>query len=369
MQDPQPIWELGRWIARREPGSATLSWSAGEIVLGLRGGRIHSAEGLDISELDRRLGCDGAGETELLAEARALAEAHGIPETRAMGTAKEILQAAVHGWLMDPDRRLDLSDEAPVEADGATISATHALVELVLADTEHDVAGMVVPDRSTVLQRSPSFLELYPPLRLSEEADLIVAGITGTMTADEVARGSSHHPDEVMRLIAALVATGVLEATAPEINDQFLSWPDGDAEDASIRRKIPPWTIGAAAVALFVVLVAIAWLVFGAGRDSAETEVVGSGDWGIVVEMGCEPEDLQRMLRKRNTERTSLRTIPADSAAGDNCFRLVWGSFANRTSAEEALTDLPADLVEDGFQPHVIEIVVDDANTGVEVEN
>ncbi len=111
MQDPIQIWEFGRWIARRDPGSARLSWTGGEIVLGVRQGRIHSVEGLASEELAERLGCEGAGEDDLLAEARALGQNRGVPETQAMGAAKEILQGALHHWLMDPDREFSIDDE------------------------------------------------------------------------------------------------------------------------------------------------------------------------------------------------------------------------------------------------------------------
>ena len=171
MQDPKQIWEFGRWIAQQDSGSARLSWAGGEVVLGVRQGRIHSAEGLESDELADRLGCDGSGEDDLLAEARSLGQLHDIPETRAMGAAKEILQGALHQWLLDPDRRFSVDDGEPLEVDGATISITHALVELVLADTEHNVADSILPDSEIVLQRAGSFIELYAPLRLSEEAD------------------------------------------------------------------------------------------------------------------------------------------------------------------------------------------------------
>jgi hypothetical protein len=372
MQDPQPIWEFGRWIARRVPGSARLSWTGGEVVLGIRDGRIHSADGLDANELSERLGCKSAGQADLLAEARALAQLHGIAETRAMGTAKEMLQRAIHEWLMDSDRQLHLDESEPPVAAGATISITHAVVELVLADTEHNVADQILPERAVVLQRSRSFIELYAPLRLSEEADLIVASITGATTADSIARESSHHPQEVHRLVAALVATGVLEPSEPEIPAGDLSWPDTDfVEEEQDRRKIPLWLIGAVAAAVVVALVIAAWLVFGGnGADrSGDPMVVGSGDWGVVVEMGCEPQDLQRMLKKRNAERKALRTIPADPASGENCFRLVWGSFPNRAAAEEAIVDVPAGLVEDGFQAHVIEVTEPEAGAEPGVED
>jgi hypothetical protein len=369
MQDPQLIWEFGRWIARRDPGTARLSWTGGEIALGVRQGRIHSALGLDPGELADRLACETTGESDLLAEARALASAHQIAETRAMGTAKEILQRAIHEWLMDPERRLDFEAEQPVVADGATISITHLLVELVLADTQRNVAESILPDRRVSLQRSSAFLELYAPLRLSEEADLIVAGLTATATVEDVAGTSNHDPEEVVRLMAALVATGVLEADEPEIPAQELDWPGTELDlDEPPGKKIPVWMIAAAAAVLALVIILFGWTMLRGDDDPDAQVAAGSGDWGIVVEMGCEPQDLQRMMRKRNIERKSLRTVPIDSAAGDTCFRLVWGSFVNRSAAEEAMGEVPADLVEEGFEPHVIEVTELDPDDGAGIQ-
>lgn len=356
------IWEFGQWIAQREPGSIRLVWSDGEVVLGVRQGRIHSAAGLDPGELARRLQAETTGKDELLAEARSLGQLRRIPETKAMGTAKQIVQEAIHQWLMDPERGFEIEDGEPVEADGATISITHALVELVLADTRQNVAEMVLPDQHVILQRSAGFLELYAPLRLSEEADLIVAGITGAASVSDIAQESSHHPEEVVRLVAALVVTGVLEANEPSPVEE-LDWTGADLDlEEPVRRKIPTWMLGAAAVLIVVVLALVSWLAFG-GDDSGPAEAAAQGDWGIVVEMGCEPEDLQRMLRKRNQERKSLRTVKADPTSGDTCFRLVWGSFGTESAAEEAVAGIPAGLVEEGFEPHVIE-VVDEATDG-----
>jgi hypothetical protein len=365
MQDPRQVWELGRWIARRESATARLAWSGGEIVLGLRSGRIHSVHGLDAAELSARLGCAPAGEPELLAEARRLCIERGVPETRAIGAVKEMVQQALHGWLTDPGRQFATDGDAPAEADGPTISITHALVELVLADTRSNIAGAILPDREVVLRRSRNFIELYAPLRLSEEADLIVAGISGAATAAGVARSSSHHPDEVARLVAALIATGVLEPVEQSVPEQDLDWSGTDLDGAGsvrIRRKIPLWLIGVAALALVIVIAAVAWMMSRAGTNEPR-ETVG-GDWGVVVEMGCEPEDLQRMLRKRNIERSALRTVKADPGTGDTCFRLVWGSFASRQAAEAAIADVPSSLVEAGFRPHVIEVTDGELEAG-----
>ena len=368
MQDPNQIWAFGRWIAQRDPSSARLFWTGGELVLGVREGRIHSAEGLDANELAARLGCHGSGENDLLAEARHLGQSEGIPETRAMGAAKEILQEALHQWLLDPDRQFSVEDPEPPQTDGATISITHALVELVLADTEHNVAASILPDSRTTLKRSRDFLELYAPLRLTEEADLIVASITASATAADIAAESSHQPDEVVRLVAALLATGILEASEPVILTDDLEWPGTELdEDEPSKKKIPGWMIGAAAGLLLIVAMIIAFVVMrGGGED--EPAAVGSGDWGVVVEMGCEPQDLQRMLRKRSLERKALRTVKAEPANGDSCFRLVWGSFPTRETAEEAVGDVPSTLVEDGFQPHVIEVTNTDADGELGIE-
>lgn len=362
MQDPQRIWELGRWIARREAGSVRLGWVDGEVVLAVREGRIHGIFGSDTSELGRRLGCDTAGEEELLAEARALGEAHSIPETKAVGAVKKILQDHVRQWLTDPDRTMTIEDEPPHAFSGTTISITHAIVELVLADTRDDVVGRILPDTGVSLQRSADFIELYAPLRLSEEADLIVAGMTTNETAAAIAESSEHPANEVLRLMAALVATGVLEVSEPpEIIRDDLDWAADDFDVEAVPRRIPVWVFGGVAVVVVIILAIAGWFIFGSGSDQNAAAAV-TGDWGVVVEMGCEPEDLQRMLRKRNTERKSLRTVKADPANGDTCFRLVWGSFPNQQEAEEALEDVPPDLIDEGFEPHVVEVSEGDAS-------
>jgi hypothetical protein len=284
-----------------------------------------------------------------------------------MGAAKELLQEALTEWLTDPDREFDSNGDEPPEADGATISLTHALVELILADTDGRIAESVLPDRDVFLRRSGSFLDLYVPLRLSEEADLIVANITGELTAADLAATSDHGPDEVLRLEAALVAGGMLEAQERTIPVVKPDWPgDEFSDDEATRKRIPGWMLGVAAAVLLVIVAVVAFVFLG-GDDGTETVTAGSGDWGVVVEMGCEPQDLQRMLRKRNLQRKSLRTIKADPTNGDTCFRLVWGSFPSKEDAESALGDIPADLIEEGFQPHAVEVT--DAAAGSEIES
>ena len=360
MHDPRLIWRLGRWIARRENGAARLAWSDGEIVLRIHNGRIHSVGGVNSTRVGARLGVDGPGHDDLLQEARLLARSPDVTETQSLGAAKEMLQEAILEWIVDPDRDLDLVEGEPDEASGATISVTHAIVELVLSDTSRGAAEAVLPDRGVLLRRTSNFLELYAPLRLSEEADLIVAKITGQRTVDEISERSPHGPQEVHRLLAALVATGMLEpipvvATAPEARAELVEDDDG----TFTRRRLPAgWILAAIAGVLIVIAVATFWWV---GRSPVEASASGGPSWGVVVDMGCEPQELQRMLRARSRNPTAVEVVTTGSDAGDECWRLVWGRFATQQEAEAALDDIPTPLRRDGFDPHVALLPSSDA--------
>jgi len=154
MDEPQLIWRLGRWIANRSNGAARLAWSGGELVLRLSDGKVVSAEGFSTSELARRLECEPAGLTYLLAEARALAVDQSINETHAVGAAKEIIQEALRLWFTDSTRELELVDGEPDVDDGPSISITHAIVELVLNDTQRDLCSNILPDLEILLRRT-----------------------------------------------------------------------------------------------------------------------------------------------------------------------------------------------------------------------
>ena len=250
MSDPHEIWQLGNWIANLEGGAARLGWSGGELILRQHNGRIRFVEGVDPSELCRRLSCEPLGNIDLLEEARGLAGNGQIAETFALGTAKELLQKTIRAWLLDPQRELEVVEGEPDAVDGATISITHTLVELVLSDTTGEVARSILPDLDVLLNRSPNFLDLYGPLRLSEEADLIVSKITGERTAQEVADRSTHDPDEVVRLLAALVVTGILEPEPALLVSGDVDLLPVDEDEISPRRQIPVTWIVAAAAAL-----------------------------------------------------------------------------------------------------------------------
>ncbi len=360
MIEPQEVVQLSRWIARREGGAARLACSAGEVVLRVSEGRVRFVEGIETSVLGRRLGCDPAGRADLLEEARILASERGVSETQAMGAAKEALQGALRAWLLDPEKELEIVEEEPEEAAGPTISITHTLVELVLSDTTGKVASAVLPDLDVLLSRSPGFLDLYAPLRLSEEADLIVSKITGERTAREIAERSPHSLDEVVRLLGGLVVTGILEPEEPSEGASSIDLLPAEPVPEVPHRRLPVVWIAIAAAVLLIVLGGLAYMV---SRYGGGTEQVGrAGAWGLVIDMGCEPQDLQRVLKKARENPKTLRPVAADlGGGGDPCWRLVWGSFESREEAEEAVPRIPPGLRGQGFEPHAIELPAEEA--------
>ena len=363
MSDPYEIWQFGHWIARREGGAARLGWSGGELILRLHNGRIRFVEGVDPSELCRRLSCEPLGNIDLLEEARGLAGTAQIAETIAMGAAKELLQKSLRAWLIDPQRELEIVEGEPDGVDGATISITHTLVELVLSDTTSEAARSILPDLDVLLNRSPNFLDLYGPLRLSEEADLIVSKISGERTAQEVANRSTHGPDEVVRLLAALAATGILEPEPALVVSGDIDLIPVDEGEKSRRRRVPvPWIVAAVA-ALVIALVVLIWMMSGS-KTTAADEAVAASDikWGLVIDMGCEPQDLQRVLKKAQNNPKAVRPVAIDSGESEPCWQLVWGRFPSRQAAEEAIGEIPGGLSQQGFEPHSIEL------TGEELE-
>jgi hypothetical protein len=248
MSDPHEIWQFGQWIGRQEGGAARLVWADGELILRILRGRIRFVEGIDSTELSRRLSCQPVGSRDLLEEARVLAKNGQIAETYAMGAAKELIQGSLRGWLLDPNRELEVVEGEPDDVDGATISITHTLVELVLSDTSGETAAAILPNDDVLLVRSPGFLDLYAPLRLSEDADLIVSKITGERTVGEVAASSNHGADEVLRLLAGLVITGILEPEAPLHSSDDVALLPAEEITAGPKERIPiSWIVGAAA--------------------------------------------------------------------------------------------------------------------------
>ncbi len=365
MSEAQLIWRLGRWIGQRHPGVARLRHSNGEIVLRVRGGRIVGIEGVDASVF----GNDTPPDTDLLATAHSHAAARGIPETEAVGIAKKLVQSELRSWFADVNRQLEIIDEVPPACEGHSISLTHAVVELLLSDPDGALVAWVLPESNVLLRRADGFLELYVPLGLSEEADLIVAKITGQRTASEIISRSPQPETEVARLLAALTATGMLEAVPVPDSD---SEPDFKSElespfqddDVEQKRRLSPAWILAAALVLAIAATSIWWwfLREPAGVPPATEQ---AGRWGIVIDLGCEPHEYRRLLQVAQRHK-NVQAVEVSEAGGEveGCWRLVWGSFPTPEDAKQAITTIPEPLIRDGFDPHLVE--VPRSSTGVD---
>ena len=356
MRDPELIWRFGQWLAQRRTGEVRLSGSAGVLVLRLIRGKIVSAEGLEPSLLARRLGCRPAGHADLVAEAVALAATPGLAEKQAIGAVKELIQESLASWLLNPARQIEIVDADITGPESPTISAAHAVVELVLAGQDATVTRAILPDLDVRLRRTADFLELYSPLRLSEEADLIVAKVNGQRTAAEIAGRSPHGHDDVLNLLAALVAAGMLEPAPPTVpaEEPAPLLVGRQPVPASRRRRVPVWVLLAvlAAVLAIVILLAILWQ----RSESSVQAQVGGAEWGLVVDMGCEPQELQRVLNKARQYPAVLRPVQVEGAEGSPCWRLIWGRFPNRDAANRAIAEIPAHLRLGGFAPHPVEL-------------
>jgi hypothetical protein len=78
-----------------------------------------------------------------------------------------------------------------------------------------------------------------------------------------------------------------------------------------------------------------------------------------VVDLGCEPQELQRVLKKAHQYPDELLPVAAEASEGSPCWRLVWGRFPDRKTAQAAVKDIPSHLRLDGFSPHPIELPPD----------
>ena len=361
MNEPELIWRFGRWIGAHRAGSARLTWSDGEIVLQTRNGKVVGMAGPDPSLIASELACSPTGFADLLLEARAIAQRTANPEARALAVVKSILEASLRAWILDENRKLELADSEIEAEEGPTISLPHAVVEMFLGDDEADLGSAVLPDPQVLLRRGPGFLEAYAALQLTEEADLIAAKITGQRTAEEIAARSPHGSREVLRLLGALVVAGLLEPVAVAEVEQAMPVDLAALAPEPNRRRLSfGWIVG---IVLLVVaiLTVLGWTVIHNRNARSESSV----RWGFVVDSGCEPQDLQRILKKAGKYPKELVAQRKDQeAGGEPCWELVWGHFASRDAAAAALSSIPQGMTSKGFSSTVVELSADSAPAG-----
>jgi len=238
------------------------------------------------------------------------------------------------------------------EERGFTLSYPHLVVELVLGSGGELLVPVFLGDADLVLRRLPDFPRRVGALQLTDEAMAILAKINDLRSAKEIAEPSPHGQETVLRLIAAAIGAGLLEAV-PGLADMPLVAAVADAagqrplEDLPRRRRWP-WLL-AAVLAVGLVAGAL-WL-----RPWEQGSAGVGGPWAIAVDGGCQPAELERLYRRHDQDPDRLAVVPFGTG-DERCFRLVWGHFPDQASADAALGSLPDGLVTRGFAPHVVKV-------------
>jgi len=300
--------------------------------------------------------------------ARQAAEKYELSAEESIGAVKVLIQEDLAMWLCHPDRQLKLLDEEPEIGPDPNISFQHALIELILTAKEDVFSQHVLPEKSIVLRRHQNFSKQYSALRLSEEADLVVARINGQRSITDILSRSSLPEAEIFRLLAALTSAGILEIALLEEQTESApeSSPETDREGLDVTllqedspspgevppRNLPRWLVPTAAAAVLL-LITVLWFVF--SKPSNPTQVTGHGaHWGIVVDLACEAADYRRLMQMANS-RNDVLALATEGDSSAPCWRLVWGDFSSKLKAEEKISSVPKKLIPPGFKAHVIE--------------
>ncbi len=354
MNEPQLIWRFGRWIGARGAGTARLGWTGGILIIGVRGGRAVSVEGPNPSLVSEALGCAPTGHTDLLREAREVAARNGLEETGALSIVKSIVEDTIRSWILDERRTLEIVEGDVPDGNGPTISLPHVIVEMILSDESEELPRAVLEDHRLLLRRIPGFLEGYASLQLNEEADLVAAKITGQRTAEEIIKRAPQDSLEVVRLLAALIVAGLLEPV-PVAEIEHESAPIDPVvvpSPGSASRRLSPAVLIAGMILLATVLAAAGWLILHHSRSQTVSQV----RFGVVIDHGCQAQDLQRMLKKSGKYPKSLTIQPSAEQTPEPCWDLVWGSFRSKQAAADARHRLPQAFLRKSITERIVPV-------------
>jgi len=373
MSHSETIYRLGSWIATHQPGVLRLAWPEGELLLTIRKGKIVSVVGPNPRRLARILGPGiRLDEADLMILARQSTEKNGIRIDDSVGAVKTIIQEELAAWLCSPERELQFLEENPDPGSDPNISFRHALIELILTAEADVFSSHVLPDHTAVLQRHQDFSRSYSALGLSEEADLVVSRVDGKRSISEILSKSSLPEGEVLRLLAALTCTGVLEvareekkpaASPVEKELEVTVMPVEAAADSGKVTRISRAQLLTALGVLILLLGALGWFFFFRHGSKVPSGPVDE-HWGIVVDLACEPADYRRMMQTASRRKDVLALPTGEADSSEQCWRLVWGDFPEKQKAEDALDRIPAALRHEGFASHVIKYEPSAADRG-----
>jgi hypothetical protein len=218
---------------------------------------------------------------------------------------------------------------------------------MVLGADGERVAAVYLPDPALVMRRLPDFSRRVGVLGLTEQAIAVLSRINDVRTAGEIAEASPHGREMALRLLAAATGAGLTEAS-PRVADSSMA-QEGEPQEAvgGGSRRFWRWFV-------VVLLLAVVAVVIALGRPWERHDRAGSGGpWGIAVDMGCQPTEVERLYRRQGQDRNNLR-LSKFANGRETCFRLVWGHYRDRQAAEQAMRSLPASVIGRGFAPHVV---------------
>ncbi len=333
------------WVGRRGKGVARLRWSGGTLALTVNALQIVAVEGDDGERLAAGLGATEGGEWFATAR-RAVADGQ-VSQAEANAIVKRAVAETLRAFMLDAAAEVTFETQVEVVAGELEISFPHLMVELVLGPGGQELVPVLVPDPSVVLRRLPDFARRVGALGLTEEGMAILAKVNDRRTAADIAGPSPHGAETVLRLLAAALAGGIIEAVAPLPETPLEKGAQDEVPIVPRRRR--RWLFWV----LVLALAAAAAYLATARPWQRPARAGAGGPWGVAVDGGCQPAEVERLYRRQETDPERLRVVPFGRGE-EQCFRLVWGHFATREEAEAALSEVPSALVARGFVPHAL---------------
>jgi hypothetical protein len=306
--------------------------------------QIVKVEGDDKEKLSAAFGLTSGG--EWFAEARSAVSGGLVTQGEANAVVKRAVAERLLEFFLAPDAEVTFDSKVEVEPHGLTVSFPHLMVELVLGPGGEELVERFLPDPELVLRRLPDFARRVGALGLTQEGMAVLAKINDHRTAREIADPSPHGRDMALRLLAAAVGAGIAEAVARVAEITF----SPIAAEPEVRPRKRRWWLWLLIPLVALAVVAVMWLVGAEGRPAPAPKL---GPWGLAIDGGCQPAELERLYRKQEQNRASLRVVPYGQGQ-DQCYNLVWGGFATREAAAAAQGQVPAALVARAFVVHVV---------------
>jgi hypothetical protein len=271
-----------------------------------------------------------------------------VSQAEANAVVKRAVAEKLREFFTAPDAEVSFETALRYEPHGLTISYPHLVMELVLGQGGEQIASAFLANPALILRRLPDFPKRVGALGLTDEGMAILAKVNDQRTAQEIADPSPHGREVALRLLAAATAAGLVEAVV-RIAEIPLNTAQAPRFGVAPRRRLWPWVL------LVLVLVgAIVAVVVIRPWESAPL-VGGGGPWAVAVDGGCQPAEMERLYRRQEQDKLNFRVVPFGRGESQ-CYRLIWGHFPSKETAEDVISHLPPTVTSRGFPPHVVRV-------------